>query len=476
MFGLHSEYNDQKHKDLITARATQNEKVGELAVQVNAMVDGKPLDKDEGFSNAELRRYTMLMKQHEFESNGLKNMDHELRMYADLAPREQLPLDHPALTNRSRINAYMRRNRDGYLAADDEKLCDGHTDEHGRLVIQMGDVFGGNEFRPPLMAGRSDQDSGSNDRGGMQRAAPQTWSDDPVFNLAYMGDVMRFITSFTTPDGNDHHMVNIGGADDVGEIYADQAGAPNDLDLPDLTRVIFKAFDSTSKKMGVHRSAVNDVPVLGGGQLIEMMGMERIARVWNRQIVAGGVQAAAGKLKGSIKELETIAANTVTYEDLLATIYNINRAYRTENENIGPGGFRAPERGYVGWLFHDSFEHSLRSLKAQSRPLWTPGIMSGTYGMVDGAPPRLLGYPYGVTNDLDSNSLSDNAVSAMFGNFAYGAARTVEQVTVERFYDSNSMPNIIYVVWARRDFRIIGALDSSSGLCQAIVQLKTKAA
>ena len=474
MFGLHSEYNDQKHKDLIAARAKQNEKVGELAVETNALMEGKPLDKDEGFSNAELRKYTMLMKQHEFESNVLKNMDHELRMYADLAPREALAPDHPARMNRDRINAYMRRNRDGYISADDEKQCDGHMDEHGRLIVRMGDVFGGDELRPPLMAGRSDINGGTGTRGGMGLAAPHTWSDDPVYNLAYMGDVMRFITSFVTPDGNDYYMVNVGGATDKGEIYADQAGAPTSQDIPDLSRVTFKAFDSSSKKIGVHRSAVNDVPVLGGGQLIEMMGVERVARAWNQQIVVGGVQAAAGNLKGNVLEKETAAANTITYDDLLGVVYTINRAYRTENENIGPGGFRSPERGYVGWLFHDNFEHNLRALKANSRPLWTPGIMSGTYGMVDGAPPRLLGYPYGVTNELDSNALASDAISAMFGNFAYGAARTVEQVTVERFYDSSSMPNIIYVVWARRDFRIIGALNATSK-CEAIVQMKTKA-
>ena len=482
-------YNEEKHKELIAERGRVSVGLNELGVKMNETWEGK---SDAQWSAQDLANYKANETHHSQIATTLGVLDREIANMEALLPQVALDPEAPHLRQDRALRQFLRHTQEGTSANEkSDRLYADMMNEDGQLVLKspyaqqfsFPDNSKENPLDPtqvsrvdPRMAGFSDIDSGTGSRGGMKKAAPQTWSDDPVFQLVFSGDIQRFATSFMTANGNEYHMVNIGGAADKGEIYATQAAAITSQDIPDLSVVTFKAWDSSSKKIGVHRSAVYDVPVIRGGMLLEMMGVERVARAWNDQYFNGTTASTSQKIVGNVLEHTTTASTAVAYEDLLGLEYSIDRAYRTGSEMIGPGGFRDPERGRVGWILHDKMEQSLRSLKASSRPLWTPGITAGSYGMVDGAPSRLLGYEYGVSNDITIPSggpLIAGAVPMLFGNWAYYGIRTVEELTVERFYDSNSVPNFIYIVWARRDARFIGAINASSK-CEALAQLKIK--
>ena len=460
-------YNQTKHEELVAERANIFAVRNDLAIKLN---EGWESKDDSKWDKQDLINFGMESKRVEFMDIQVKAFDHEISLYENLIPRADTPEDSPILNQHRALRQFLRHADPSVQQNDkDENLYRDHVNEEGRFVIKSpyATSFDEVEGRPGVyMASRSDIDSGTGSRSGLKKGAPEHWMDDPVYQLAFMGDVAKMCTSFMTPDGNKLHVVNIGGVADKGEIYAAQGDTISDQDIPDLTSIQFSAWDSSSKKMGIHRSAVGDVPTIRGGMLIENMGIERLARVWNDQFVNGTTGSTTQSMNGSAKVFTSSTTLVIKYEDLLGCTYNIDRAYRTGSEMIGPGGFRDPERGQVGWLMHDNFELAIRSLKASSRPLWTPGIAEGSFGMVGSVPPRLLGYPFGVTNDLDDD-LAVGATPAMFGNFAYFGIRTVEDVTVERFYDSNSTPNYIYLVWARRDARFMGAFDSTPK-CEAI--------
>ncbi len=130
------------------------------------------------------------------------------------------------------------------------------------------------------------------------------------------------------------------------------------------------------------------------------------------------------------------AANAVTYSELLELEYSVNRAYRKNREG-GVGGFTGRAAGMSGFMFSDSFEKLARSLvDSDGRPMWTPGITAGTCGITDGLPPRLLGYPYVVNDNMDA--VATGKVPCLFGNLGYYGIRTVSSVEIFRFWDSRT--------------------------------------
>ena len=69
----------------------------------------------------------------------------------------------------------------------------------------------------------------------------------------------------------------------------------------------------------------------------------------------------------------------------------------------------------------------------------------------------LNGWPYVVNGDMAAVAAS--AIPMLFGNFSYYACRTVAEVEIFRFMDSNTMQtNSIQIIgFSRRDARPIGA-------------------
>ena len=175
--------------------------------------------------------------------------------------------------------------------------------------------------------------------------------------------------------------------------------------------------------------------------------------------------------------LASSPAPTITYSDLLDMEYAVDRAYRVGNEG-GMGGFTGRAAGINGWMMSDTMEKTVRSMvDLEGRPLWTPGIMAGTFGLVEGRPQRLLEYRYQVNNAMDAFALGATAGNTssplIFGAFGYYGCRTVADMQIYRFWDSRTAQahSIEVLGFMRADSRPIGAITSGSTTCDAYAKL-----
>ena len=445
------------------------------------LMDMKESDKE--WDTVRHREWDMRNSEHMRVEISLGRISRVRREMDSLRPRWRRENNEPPALNR-----WVARGSHG-LTDEEQKefLAEMDTDQANAVAgsgMPPGDVFrvkaepGSNQGRM-RMATRSDITTGAGSAG---LAVEEEWDPEIIENLAYYGDVQRASTSFMTGTGGDYTVNALDGTAQKGVLLTDQADVIDatvgltEVPLPPVTAVVFKAYTMHSGPMRVRREALEDVH-FALEQRLDLAVMQRFGRGWLDYFTAGsGASQPLGIVTSAKAGITVASPTTVTYGELLNMEYAVDRAYRKGMEG-GMGGFTGRNAGMQGWMMSDSTERILRSLMDdEGRPLWTPGITAGQYGIVDGVPPRLLGYEYQVNNGMDpfAQHASNDRYPLIFGAFGYFAVRTVGSMDVFRFFDSRTaQANSIEVLgFTRCDSRPLGAITTGAATCDAYAKLE----
>ena len=310
---------------------------------------------------------------------------------------------------------------------------------------------------------RSDIDAATGDYTAVGNANRVTFQPTVLDRLAYYGNIEPFCTTFITAEGGDHNFNYIDDASVEG-VLINQASNSNQLrSFPNVGVKTFKGNLMTSRAINVRLEAQQDTHFDLYGRS-ERIALARLQKGWTTQFTTGNGTAPQpmGFLNVAAQGRETTSNSAVTYADLLETIYSVDKDYR--DEVVDTVGLERPMAGQVGWIFSDNFEKTIRGLlDGDSRPLWTPGIAQGTWGLAEAQPPRLLGFPYRVNNKVPA--FAAGAKVAAFGNFSYFGIRTVGQLEIYSLIDSGTLASHTaqIIAFSRRDSHGIGGFSDIAG-------------
>jgi HK97 family phage major capsid protein len=141
-----------------------------------------------------------------------------------------------------------------------------------------------------------------------------------------------------------------------------------------------------------------------------MMG-ERVGRKTNAHFTTGdGASKPSGIVTDSALGVTAASATAIAADELYDLEHSIDPSYR------GMG---------CGWMMHDTILKNLRKLKdGQGRYLWQEGMSTG-------APNMLLGYPYTISQEMQS-SIATATKTILFGLFSKYKVRDVGGVRMIR--------------------------------------------
>ena len=290
---------------------------------------------------------------------------------------------------------------------------------------------------------------------------------DVIQRLASFGGVRQFARMIDTARGNDYPFPQMSNELQEGERLGSEGTTAADLDIGDLTQVIFKAFTYSSKVMAMSRELLQD-SFIDLVSIIIGEGYRRLGRIQEKEFTNGtgttGLLPYGAKITAKAG-ITAAATTTIKYDELIQLEHAVEYAYREGMETPdGRGGGLRARMGKIGYMVHDSQLLGMKTMKDNDgRPLWLPGL-------IHGAPHIFMGYPYVVNQSLDQ--VAADSVSMLFGNFAYYAVRNVTSVDIFRFTDSAfTRKNLIgWLMFQRCDARPVGALDATSKT-EAIVKL-----
>ena len=324
----------------------------------------------------------------------------------------------------------------------------------------------------PEMVARSDTNTGA---GAVGNANVVNINPNVVDRLAYYGNIEPFCTTFVTADGGEYRFNYVDDANTEGELIDQSSTSNTAQDVPTVGIKTFRGNLMNSKPMNIRLEAFQDVHFDLQGRA-ELMALARMQKGWTTQFTNGNGTAPQpmGLLNAAKDGTTAASATAITYADLLNTVYAVDMGYR--DEVVDTVGLVRPQAGQVGWIFSDNFEKTIRGLlDGDSRPLWTPGIMSGTWGITEAQPPRLMGHPYRINNKMPDVATGQKV--ALFGNFSYYGIRTVGSMEMYSLVDSNTLAShsAQVIAFSRRDAHAIGGFDAVAGAagdCEAFQTLK----
>lgn len=203
-----------------------------------------------------------------------------------------------------------------------------------------------------------------------------------------------------------------------GEIIAENA-AHNEQDVA-FSSVTLGAFQYSSKIVRCSNQLLQD----SGIDLAQFLGSilgERIGRIQSTHFLTG---SGSGQPQGLITAAGTVSAAlsaSIGVNDLINLLFGVDQAY------LADGG-----AGSVGWMMSPTTFGLIRKLADNAgNPLLQP--------LVDGGPPRLLGYPVYFAPEMATPAAS--AKSVLFGNFSYYLVRDAGPLVVarsnERYFEYN---------------------------------------
>jgi|GEM_PF-288239 len=203
-----------------------------------------------------------------------------------------------------------------------------------------------------------------------------------------------------------------------GEIISENA-AHNEQDVA-FSSVTLGAFQYSSKIVRCSNQLLQD----SGIDLAQFLGSilgERIGRIQSTHFLTG---SGSGQPQGLITAAGTVSAALsaqIGVNDLINLLYGVDQAYLADGN-----------AGSVGWMMSPVTFALIRKLAdSTGNPLLQP--------LVDGGPPRLLGYPIYFSPEMAAPAAS--AKSVLFGNFAYYLVRDAGPLVVarsnERYFEYN---------------------------------------
>ena len=447
-------YDRARHDELIAEEARLSQRIDTLRQQLHDTVES-----DTPFDGEVQRTYAMRSDEY------LRLRAERQDVRGDIRDMEHSEPARVQARQSSMLTRFLRRGFNGLEQSEREQF---ESQPDGDMLndpsfVQMGGL--GCEGLSIRAATTSDAASG-------QELVEETVVPDVVERLADFGGLARLANRIMTATGNELRYPQADNSTAKGEILGSQDTAVTPEDLAAFGVVTFNARTCSSKPISITREMLVD-SIIDVGGYAERQAVRRMGRAWDAEFTDEG--DGAGTRSRSLKNSVEVGhkqdtADTLVYTDLVDLIFSVNRAYRAGMER-GEGGWEA-EPGTVGFLVTDSAEKAFMKLKdGEDRPLWIPSIR-------DGAPDRILRYPYEVTSAIDGDHESDaDTPYTWFGHFGYYGIRTVGSVEIFRFFDSRTaQKNAIEILgFSRRDARAMGAQGGgAAGTTEAIKSLTAK--
>ena len=448
------QYDAVKHAEFVTEEARISGLLREAAIKLNDLYA-----TDAEWDPTRQATYTAEQMRHQQLQGDLQLVRNERKDYELLEPARSRVAQVSALAR------FLRKGSNG-LEADERKVHMSwesggpHVSDDDPLMLQGGS---GETFRIKDAAGDAVQ---SDDASG-QEAVQETVVPRVVDRLSHYGGVSLAAQQFVTAAGNDYRIPQMDAASQEGVILAGQDTDDAELSLPNIGHVSFGAKTATSRFMYVTREMIQDA-IFDIVSYVERQSVRRMGRIWNKAFTTTqtGAGLPVGIVTSSKAGLTAVSATAITWVELVNVIYDINRAYR-ENGEMGEGGFMPERGGMIGYMLSDATEKAIRVLvDGDSRPLWVPSTR-------EGAPSMLNGYPYVVNGHMAAPAAG--TIPILFGNFSYYGIRSVAEIELFRFMDSNTMSRnaIACLALSRRDARPLGAIVG--GVCEAYTKITMKA-
>ena len=454
---IRGRFDPQKLADLTTREGDIRSELNECTEKIHGLAT--KAQGTSGLTDPEKDTYQLLSMDH---------MRHETSLRNATDARERYELREPDNAKAKTKNAFARWVAVGPAGLDDDErkefinevnVQDLQTEGNG---IDLSALDQNGAFR---IRGDTASDAASG-----QEAVQETIQPTIIDRLAYFGGISQMAHQFMTGTGNDFRWPQVDGSTEEGEILGAQATAVGNDDINDIGVISFGAKTGSSKTIKITREMIQDsvVDIQAYG---ERTGARRLGRIWDKffTVTQAGTHGIVGVSTVAKAGLTTAANTGFTYAEVNNMIYTINRAYREMGGEMGEGGFMNDQlMGRLGWLMSDGAEKVFRGMTdTDGRPLWLPS-------MRDGLPATIHGFPYGVSGNLPDVAASAVA-PVMFGNFGYFGIRTINEVEMFRFWDSNtaSTNSVHLLAFSRRDSKAMGAVVSTK--CEAISKMTIKA-
>lgn len=192
-----------------------------------------------------------------------------------------------------------------------------------------------------------------------------------------------------------------------GQLVTSELNLDTSVD-PTISSVTLDCYRVTSKPVAVDYALLRDAAVDVEMVLSELLA-ERIGRTANQYETTGtGSSQPTGLLasSGGVPVAKTASATTsLTWDELLDTVYAIDQMYRSN----------------AVWMMNSSILAAIQKLEDNyGRPLFYPDLTGQSPG-------RLLGYPV-IENPSMASSLAASAKVAIFGDFSRFVIREVPQL------------------------------------------------
>ena len=374
--------------------------------------------------------------------------DKDMSEGSNMADRNELMVKHNTLTNQ--ITVAKGRLNEMRLLTPAEKLPDSgkmepeiealdamlrSTERKGEVMDISVDALV--RYQDSRMASRSDV-SGSADgaAAGVTEVRKQATIVDVL--KAY-GAGLNVIPIIETSDGNTMEWPVTDQTSLEGEMLGNEGVDATKQDLKAIQDVDLKVKRFSSKMLEITNTTLQD-SVFDIVSYATRACAERIGRAISRKIVTAthsaddidGFKSLAISVAGASKT----AFNVI--DDSTRLIHSIDRAYLSGQSGLGSnlaaGSGLSNMGGYVGFIVSYDALRLLRTAKdEENRPLWQPNTRVGE-------PSMMMGFPVMVVDELDKfgTAASTGDMPIMFGNFTYFQGRFAKNITIERFYDSNT--------------------------------------
>ena len=428
---------DRAKRDELAARETAlATRLGEIDDEITALKEG------DGWNTNHTRQlhWNNALRDRKEVREELKVVRHDLG--------EQNLLDRDGLHAIGRdgndvFARFMEQGRNGITSEEFGELQPAAEDLKGLdglgPLMSKGDLVCIDEVRAPqpeqLFAAQvsSDITSGGGDAG---QAVQEDVMPTIFSRLLNFGGPARFMRRWTTADTRPRKFPQ---GDDimVGERHNTQrtAATEGDWELKSITTTPDRY---SSKYCDVSGELLTDLMPLGIESYVGNILIRRIGRKCDLDLTRGVAGESIYNLAGrpGVTVTAAAAANNFdfTFDNIVDTPYQIDRAYRMRDGEAGMGGFMPPGMGQIGWIFADGMENRLMRLKdSDGRPIWLPAAGAALSDMYPGT---IHGRPYVVAGS--AAAIAKNQPMALFGNFAHYGIRDCRRIILLRFFDSGT--------------------------------------
>ncbi len=332
-------------------------------------------------------------------------------------------------------------------------MADNWGGVHNKMGSEFAKAHATDDSEMPRFRISADVSTSSSGSSNVNVALPVTTLFGYVERLLLYGGVPQVSSSFRTDTGNDIKITQSDNTSQKGSIVAEGVNATS-LDPNSFTTTTIKAHEYSSGYIVASRKSLQDPNVAMEAYLMSAL-VDRIGRIYADHYANGDNSSKPQGIVGIAKDgISAASATAFTSNELLfmqEQVYDYIQGPSAASNLVAPGF----TLGSVGYLMSPNAWFKLRGLlDSDGRPLWQPSIVAGAPGMVHD-------YPIYICHEMDS--VTTGKFPVLFGNFQNYIIRTVNELELFRFFDSQTAikDSVVFQGFARMDARAIGPFVSS---------------